>query len=132
STFDARAAGERSGNMPNLGGDVVAANVCTPTLRRIERLLIDADTNHVSGCGAENADDGAAEHHCGVNRGARDEQAQPAANLEKPDGDAQGLPEPGDIKGLDHDVGTEQLGAAGADVDQAEESLKPVEPGDRH
>src|ERR1051326_6070294 len=82
--------------------------------------------------GGENSEDGTAQHHRGIKRGARDEQAQSAANFQESDSDAQELPERGHAEGLDHDVGAEQLGPAGADVDQAEGSLNAVESRDRH
>ena len=53
-------------------------------------------------------------------------------SLERADGNAQRLPEPGGVEGFDHDVGAEKLGAAGAEIDQPEQRLNPVRPGRRH
>src|SRR5262249_47689593 len=93
-----------------------------------ERRLLDLGACHVSNRGTENAEDRASEHHGGVDRGARNEQAKPSDDLKHAHDDAQRLPEAGDVEGLDHDVGAEKLRAAGADIDESESSLDAVEP----
>src|SRR5712692_3682640 len=101
-------------------------------LWQFELWPLDPEPRHMADRGAQHGNDHAAEHHGGIDRGHRHEQAQPADDLDRADDDPHRLPEAGRLEGIDHEVGAGELGGAGENVGRADDGMNPKEREPRH